>query len=237
MANQKTNSSAAAAPVSRVPRSHEQARKTYNRLSAVYDWFAGSEWQYTRQAIELLALRPGEVSLEIGFGTGRALVELAQLIGAGGHAHGIDLSSGMLAVAQKKLHTAGLDKRASLLIGDGLNLPYAPASMDAVLMSFTLELFDTPDIPRVLAECRRVLKPTGRLAVTALSKTAQAGLITRAYEWGHTHFPTLLDCRPIYLGDALRLAGFTLVQEQHFELYGLPVGVVLANILDAARAG
>lgn len=237
MANLNSDPPASLAPISRVPRSRDQARKYYDRLSTVYDWLAGSEWNYTEQAIQLLALQPGETPLEIGFGTGRALVKLADLVGETGHVYGIELSRGMLAVAQNKLNANNLSRQASLLIGDALQLPYAPACVDAVLMSFTLELFDTPDIPRVLAECRRVLKPAGRLAVTALSKTDQPGLIARAYEWGHAHFPTLLDCRPIFLSHMLDSAGFSTLQRQDFDLFGLPVSIVLASLPPGARVG
>jgi demethylmenaquinone methyltransferase/2-methoxy-6-polyprenyl-1,4-benzoquinol methylase len=237
MTNQKSDPSESPAPISRVPRTRDQARNYYDRLSSIYDWLAGSEWKYTRQAVDLLALQPGERSLEIGFGTGRALVEMAWAVGKSGCAHGIDISSGMLAVARDKLETGGVSQQACLLIGDALHLPYAPACLDAILMSFTLELFDTPDIPRVLAGCRRVLKPTGRLAIVALTKTDQPGLVARAYEWGHTHFPALLDCRPIFPGTSLRTAGFLLVDQQDFELYGLPVSIVLASLHPAAQAG
>ena len=63
--------------------------------------------------------------------------------------------------------------------------------MDGIFMSFTLELFDTPDIPRVLAECNRVLKPGGRLVVVGMSKEGPQGLLIRAFEWTHQHFPNL----------------------------------------------
>jgi demethylmenaquinone methyltransferase/2-methoxy-6-polyprenyl-1,4-benzoquinol methylase len=46
--------------------------------------------------------------------------------------------------------------RAELTCGDGLHLPNPAGSLDAVFMSSTLELFDIPEIPLVLAECNRV---------------------------------------------------------------------------------
>jgi RND family efflux transporter MFP subunit len=65
----------------------------------------------------MLAARPGETILEIGFGTGHSLVELAQSVGPSGHVLGIDLSESMLeeAIAQESAREAELnDARARL---------------------------------------------------------------------------------------------------------------------------
>ena len=97
-------------------------------------------------------------------------------------------------------------------------------------MSFTLELFDTPEIATVLTECRRVLRPGGRLAVVALSKRQPAPLMQRAYEWGHRRFPHLLDCRPIQLERSLADAGFNVTEIRELSLWGLPVSVATGEV-------
>jgi demethylmenaquinone methyltransferase/2-methoxy-6-polyprenyl-1,4-benzoquinol methylase len=49
--------------------------------------------------------------------------------------------------------------------------------LDAVFMSVTLELFDTPEITKVLVECLRVLRPEGRILVAGMSKEGEDGII------------------------------------------------------------
>jgi demethylmenaquinone methyltransferase/2-methoxy-6-polyprenyl-1,4-benzoquinol methylase len=114
------------------------------------------------------------------------------------------------------LSNEGLIDRASLHCGDAESLPYGDGSMDGIFMCFTLELFDTPDIPKVLVECMRVLRPGGRIVVVAISKEGKdskegtEGFIIHAFEWTHRHFPNLMDCRPIYARRALEASGFVI---------------------------
>jgi demethylmenaquinone methyltransferase/2-methoxy-6-polyprenyl-1,4-benzoquinol methylase len=133
----------------------------------------------------------------------------------------------MLRLARELCEREGVAGRVELACGDAEQLPYDDSSLDAVFTSFTLELFDTPEIPTVLAECRRVLKPGGRLAVVAISKEGKQGLIMKAYEWTHRHFPNLMDCRPIYVRRALEAAGFE-IREASIEHMWVPVEIVLA---------
>ncbi len=114
-----------------------------------------------------------------------------------------------------------------LICGDAENLPLPSDSVDGIFMSFTLELFDTPDIPTVLRECMRVLKVGGRLAIVGLSKETQGGLV-RAFEWTHRHFPNLVNCRPIFVRRALEEAGY-LVHETLRKRMWVPVEIVLAQ--------
>jgi len=217
-------------PISRVTRSKAEAKAAYNRLSRWYDLLSGSsEGRFLRLGLSKLDVKEGQQVLEIGFGSGEGLLVLASSVSPTGIVYGIDLSEGMLERAQAKVDQAGLQGRVRLECGDALGLPFKPGSMDAVLMSFTLELFDTPEIPLVLEQCRRVLREGGRLCVVSLSMPPEPRLAVRIYEWAHKNFPAYIDCRPIFTRAAIQTAGFQVFEVSGGALYGLPVEVVLAE--------
>ena len=212
-----------------VTRSKADAMRAYNQLSRWYDWAAAAEQPYRSQGITLLNPQPGEKIIEIGCGTGTSLVTLAQAAGAEGHVYGLDLSPGMLAVANRRITTTGLSNCTTLIWGDAARLPYADHSFDAVFMSFTLELFDTPNLPLILTEAKRVLRENGRFCVVALSKE-NGGIITSLYELFHDTFPAYADCRPIFARKLLVEQSFRVVDGRHASMFGLPVEIILATI-------
>lgn len=219
------------ASIKRVNRSKEAARASYNRLSRWYDFVAGgTEKKYRDWGLEKLAAQPGEKILEIGFGTGHCLISLAKAVGTTGRVIGVDLSDGMLAIARGRLQQECLTERVDLHAGDAANLDFLePGGLDGVFMSFTLELFDNPEIPRVLQECHRLLKPGGRIAVVSMTKSTPPGLAVRIYEWFHEHMPDYADCRPIFARQALEQNGFAIQDVSTSSMWGLPVEVVLGK--------
>lgn len=228
MATRSRSTSAKPVLVKRVTRGRRAASANYDRLSAWYDWLTSAEDAYVAAGRALLDAHPGQKILEIGCGTGRSLVDLAHSATPGGQVLGLDLSPGMLRTAAAKIDQAGLHHVCSLIRGDGLRLPLAGESCDLVFISFTLELFDTPEIPQVLAEVRRVLIPGGQLGVVALSR-AVPGIGIDIYEYLHERWPVLLDCRPIYPRDSLKQAGFAILTKSLQVMWGLPVEIILTT--------
>ena len=219
------------ATIKRVNRSKEAARASYNRLSRWYDVIAGStEKKYRDWGLKKLSAQSGEKILEIGFGTGHCLVSLAEAVGPTGRVIGLDISDGMLAIARQRLQREGLNDRVDLHLGDAASLSFIETnSLDGVFMSFTLELFDNPDIARVLQECHRILKPGARLSIVSMTKTNPPGVPVRIYEWFHEHMPEYADCRPIFARHALEENGFKIQNVSVSSMWGLPVEIVLGK--------
>ena len=215
--------------ITRVTRSHEEARSFYNRISRVYDFSEGLfEKKYIHMGLQKLSLCEGDVILEVGAGTGGSVVVCAGLVGSSGKVYGVDISEGMLAVTHTKLRKAELLDRVKLINTDAVHLPFTDGFFDAVFMSFTLELFDTPEISKMLAECHRVLKKGGCIGVVSLSKKNDA-LLSRMYEWLHELFPRALDCRPIFVEETLKEAGFKTQDALLISMWGLPVEIIVGK--------
>ena len=211
----------------RVFQSRDQTKAFYNKISRVYDLLSErSEAPMRKAGLDLLKPLTGESVLEIGFGTGHTLVSLAKAVRPRGKVFGLELSDSMAKIAKENLAQSGLLDRAKLRCGDATQLPYSAESMDAIFMSFTLELFDTPEIPKVLSECRRVLRPGGRIVVVGMSKAGPGEPLISVFEWGHKHFPNILDCRPIFVRAALEQAGFR-IQKSLKKHMRIPVEITL----------
>jgi len=147
-----------------VPRTKGEAKQAYDRISRYYDYVIGAFGRkYAKMALERLSIVEGETVLEIGFGTGYCLKRIAELTSQKSRAYGIDISSGMVEMTKKRLEKAGLANEVALLCGDAASMPFDVNTFDAFFVSFVLEVFDTPEIPRVLEQIKQLLKPGGRL--------------------------------------------------------------------------
>jgi ubiquinone/menaquinone biosynthesis C-methylase UbiE len=203
----------------------------YDRLSSHYALLASlSERAAGLQGLTLLRPREGETVLEVGCGPGFALADLAHAAGTSGRVRGLDLSPRMVALARRRLAQANSGPTSRVDQGDIRSMPFPSTSFDACFVSFTLELLSAPDMVRALAECKRVLRPDGRLVVVSLSKNGPETRARSLYESGHRLLPSLLDCRPIRVAQSLATAGFRVAGQRVFRLWGLPVEVVRGEV-------
>ena len=209
----------------------DSARHFYDRISHVYDAISeASEGRCRDRALELLAAKPGERILEVGYGTGHAMVALARAVGREGAVVGLDVSSGMERETHKRLEDAGLLERADLRVEGAPPLPFPDETFDAAFLGFTLELFAPEVIPEVLAELRRVLRPGGRLGVVAMAEVPEGkseSLMERGYKWMHRHFPHIVDCEPIAAEAVVEAAGFRLEHRERVNLFTMPVAMLV----------
>jgi len=200
----------------------------YNRWSAWYDHLASAgEARIQDVGIRHLMDAPGKFVLDLGCGTGTASIRLASQTDK--HILGVDISRGMLHQAQKKQNE--VRGHVELVQGDAFRLPLAPSSVDAVLLSFTLELFPEPDIPVVLDEIERVCAQGGMVVFIAMAESARRTFLTRLYRWLHDRFPGWIDCRPIDLARWLPSDRYELMDRKLHSIAGLPVTVVSATLL------
>jgi demethylmenaquinone methyltransferase/2-methoxy-6-polyprenyl-1,4-benzoquinol methylase len=208
-------------------------RTFYDRISDAYDLISDAGEHTARlKGIELLKVQPGEKVLDVGYGTGSAVIELARHAGNTGKVYGVDISPGMQRVAQKKVAAANVPASVQLDVGSALKMTYADGMFDAVYTSFTLELFPDDDIPVVLAECKRVLRPGGRLGVVAMASVLAGdkdSALEKTYKWTHRHFPHIVDCRPIDVEKVVQAAGFKLTADDRLAIFTMPVAAIVAQ--------
>lgn len=208
-------------------------KATYAKLSKIYAILEERfEKKLREKGLELLDVQKGEVVLEIGFGTGCSLVEIAKSVGETGKAYGIDLTSEMVKLSEERLEKEGLEERAELQEGNARKMSYRDNMFDAVYMASTLELFDTPDIAKVLREIKRVLKPTGRLGVVSIAKEGhEDSKILKFYEWLHQKIPKYASCRPIYVEDSIKDTGYKIIKTEEMMIARLfPMKIVMAKL-------
>lgn len=113
--------------------------------------------------ISLMGIKANDNVLEIGFGPGVALQELAQLSLAQFVA-GIDHSEVMLAQAATRNARAIQDGRVELRLGSVSALPYQETTFDKVFSVNSFQFW--PEPLTNLAEIRRTMKPNGLIAIT-----------------------------------------------------------------------
>jgi ubiquinone/menaquinone biosynthesis C-methylase UbiE len=142
---------------------------------------------------ELLSLQENDHVLEIGFGTGKLIAEMAKIVNQG-FIEGIDLSNTMVSMAKKlnKKHIA--EGRVNIKQGDFAETNYHDESFDKICSANTVYFWQNPDnyIKKVL----KILKPGGKLILAFEDKEQleKRSLSTNVFHFYSQHeIENLLD--------------------------------------------
>ncbi len=196
-------------------------------MAPVYGfWSALFESHATRRAYEAAQLTGDERVLEVAVGGGEFFAELAKTPGLGQCA-GVDLSAPMLARARKRL--AG-GASADLCRANALALPFGDEVFDILFNLYMMDLLLMDDVPAVLHEFARVLRPGGRLIV--LSMAQQKRVVNDAWMRLFRRSPVLTGgCRPLPLAGLLERNGWKISLPETISQGGFRSDLVVAQFL------
>lgn len=193
-------------------------RNIYSRRSRIYaKTVARAEFAYHLRAIEKAAFKPQEKVLEVAVGPGLALTEIARRIDPATVVEGVDLSPGMLEIARENLSQAGI-QHVHLAEMSAADLHFPDATFDVLYNGYMLDLIPLAQMPVILREFKRVLKPGGRMVLLNMSKRDAASVTPRERLYQHVPPQVLLwvlgGCRPVLMGATARQVGLVQVERE-----------------------
>ena len=140
------------------------AQDLFDGIAHSYDtWAQGlTFFQYLRWRrflVSQMALRPGNLVLDVCTGTAGVALEIARHHNS--QIVGLDISHSMLEAGLRAVERRSLDGRVQLIQGRAEHLPFPDGAFDTVVFTYLLRYVQDPDA--TVRELSRVLKPGGQL--------------------------------------------------------------------------
>jgi SAM-dependent methyltransferase len=152
----------------------QESRDRWSRSAAGWsqraDRFQRAAMPVSEWMVDAVHLQPGHTVLELAAGPGITGFMAAERVQPGGVLISSDFAEPMLEVARQRATQAGLDN-VEFRVVDAEAIDLDAASVDAVLCRWGYMLMADP--AAALGETRRVLRPGGRLALSAWDAAEQ----------------------------------------------------------------
>lgn len=204
--------------------STQAARRFYDRRGARHDWTEPWESRAKVRAVQLLDVAPRQRALNVGVGTGKDHSRLQAAVIPGGMAVGLDISPVMLDLTRARTGSP-------VCQGDARRLPFKDACFDRLLCTYVLDLIPAVDLPIVLAEFRRVVKPAGRMVLVTLTEgtTLPSRILIALWRTLYRLSPLVCGgCHPLQTAHLVQTAGFNDVRREVVVQLTVPSEVITA---------
>jgi len=150
----------------------EQVADMFNNISKTYDFLnhfmsLGIDIIWRKKAINELKKDQPKLILDVATGTGDFAFEALKALKPD-KIIGVDISRGMLDIAEQKIQNRGLGNKFEVKLGDSEKLPFDDNAFDAVTVAYGVRNFENLQVG--LADIQRVLKPGGKAVVLEFSK-------------------------------------------------------------------
>jgi ubiquinone/menaquinone biosynthesis C-methylase UbiE len=210
----------------RVPTRKEDIAKFYGRVSKWHGLyklqtaFSKGEQSVKDRALETAAIKEGDVVLEVAIGAGDVIEKIAGRVGEKGKVYGVDVAKGYIEFTQKRLAELNLRDNVHLQIADAKGLPFEDNKFDAIINCFMMDLIDTPEIPKVLSEFKRVVRTHGKVVIATMAipegkQSLLSKIMSRSYLFFIKHVYGKWGCRPILTEPFMKKVGFSNIQREY----------------------
>lgn len=189
-------------------------------------WSALFESRAARRAYRIADLCGNESLLEVAVGGGEFFAELAKTPRLK-RCVGVDLSAPMLNRARRRLAAGGVAS-ADLCRASALALPFGSAAFDILFNLYMMDLLLEEDVPAVLREFARVLRPGGRLILLIMS--SQSEWVNAIWMWLYRLSPVMTGgCRPVPVAGMLGQNGWNINRREVISQSGFRSELIVAQ--------
>jgi ubiquinone/menaquinone biosynthesis C-methylase UbiE len=214
----------------RVPTRKEDIAKFYGRVSKWHGLyklqkaFSKGEQRVKDRVVETAGIKEGDVVLEVAIGAGDVVEKIAGRVGEKGKVYGVDIAQGYMEFTQKRLAELKLGDNVHLQIADATRLPFEDEKFDVLINCFMMDLIDTPEIPAVLSEFKRVVRTHGKVVIATMAipegkQSLLSKIMSRSYLFFIKNIYGNWGCRPMSTEPFVKEVGFSNIQREYISSF------------------